>query len=89
MATQRLEVAHLLTASPSPIESPLQMASYASTFASAQVIASRGLGMQTEWHHESVVNLRLLVKGVSWAFGIEGVTAICVYAIWFLCHLRL
>ena len=89
MATQRLEVAHFVAASPSPIVSPLRMASYASTFARAQVVASRGLGRQTEWYPESVVNLRLLVKGVGWALGIEGVTALCLYAIWFLCHFRL
>ncbi len=89
MATQPLKVAHILAPSPSPIVSPLQMASYASTFARAQVIASRGLGTQTEWHPESAVNLRLLAKGVGWAIGIEGVTALCLYAIWFLCRVRL
>ncbi|MGB8031960.1 MAG: hypothetical protein WCF30_20090 [Terracidiphilus sp.] len=89
MATQRLKVAHLLAASPSPVASQLQMASYASTFASAQAVASCGLRTQPEWHPEAVVNLRLLGKGVGWALGIEGVTALSLYAVWFLWHLRL
>ncbi len=89
MATQRLEVAQLMATSPSPIVSPLQMASYASTFASAHVIASKGLGVQAELHSEAAVNLRLLGRGVGWAFGIEGVTALCLYAIWLVWHLWL
>ena len=71
-----------------PAVPQLQMVSYAATFASAQVIASRDLRAQAEWHPEAAVNLRLLGKGVGWAFGIEGVTALCLYAIWFMWHLR-
>lgn len=89
MATQRLEVAHLVAASSSPVVSPLQTESYASTFANTQVIPSRNLRARTEWHPEAVVNLRLLGKGVGWAFGIEGATALCLFAIWFVWHFRL
>lgn len=88
MANQRLEVAHFLAALPSPVTPQTQMASYATTFASAQAGASDGIGAQAEWHPEGVVNLRLLVKGVGWALGIEGATAVGLYAIWLLWHVR-
>ncbi len=88
MATRRLKVAHLVAASPSPAAPQREPVSCADPFASAQVIARR-LGTQTEWQPEAVVNHRLLGKGVGWAFGIEGVTALCLYAIWFVWHLRL
>ena len=89
MATQRLEVAHLLAVSPSPAASQLQMVSYAATLARARAIVSRDPRAQAEWHSEAAVNLRLLGKGFGWAIGIEGVTALGLYAIWFVWHLRL
>ncbi len=89
MATQRLEVGHLSIASPSLLAPEVQMTSYADSFASVRMIASRGLGAQTELDSEAAVNLRRLGKGVGWAFGIEGVTALCLYAIWFVWHLWL
>lgn len=89
MATQRLEVGHLSITSPSLLAPEMQMTSYADSFASAQVIANRGLGTQAELHSEAAVNLRVLGKGAGWAFGIERVTALCLYAIWFVWHLRL
>ena len=89
MATKRLKVGHLLAASPSPAASQLQITSYAARFASVQATASRELRTRAELHSEAAVNLRLLGKGVGWAFGIEGVTALCLYAVWFLWHIRL
>jgi hypothetical protein len=89
MATQPLEAGHLVGVSPSPAAAQPQMASYAARFASTHAIARRGLRTQAEWHPEAVVNLRLLVKGVGWAFGIEGAAALCLFAIWFAWHLRL
>ena len=56
--------------------------------ASTQTVVNQGLRTQGEWHPEAVVNLRLLGKGVGWAFGIEGVAAMCLYAIWFVWHFR-
>ena len=88
MAAQRLYVDHLLAASPSLLPPRMEMPSFAAKFASTQAIARRGLRTQAEWHPEAVVNLRLLGKGVGWAFGIEGVAALCLYAIWFAWHLR-
>lgn len=37
---------------------------------------------------EEFVNLRLLGKGLRWAFGIEGATALCVYVFWLAWHFR-
>lgn len=89
MATKRLKVGYLLADSPSPATSQQQLTSYAARFPSAQAITSRELRRQAELYPEAVVNLRLLVKGVRWAFGIEGAAALCLYAIWFVRHLRL
>ena len=88
MATQRLKFPDLSAASPSPIEPQTQPASYARPFEDAPAIASAGLGTEAERLRQEVVDLHLLGKGVGWAFGIEGVTALCLYAIWFVGHLR-
>jgi hypothetical protein len=88
MAIERLESAHLLTVSPSPITPQMQMASYAARLANAQAGASGGIRAQAEWQPEGAANLRLLGKGVGWALGIEGATALCLYAMWLLWHLR-
>lgn len=89
MATQPLKAAHPLSASPYPVVSQPQLASFASRFASNQAVADSGRRTPTDWHAEIAVNLRLLGKGVGWAFGIEGAMALCLYAIWFAWHLRL
>jgi hypothetical protein len=88
MATQRLDVDPLLAASSFRAASQTQVASYAGPFGSGQAIASRELRTQAERNLEGVVNRRLLGKGIGWAFGIEGVTALCLYAIWFVWHFR-
>ncbi len=88
MAAQRLDVDHLLAASPSLLPLRMEMSSFAARFASTQTVVNQGLRAQGEWHPEAVVNLRLLGKGVGWAFGIEGVAAMCLYAIWFVWHFR-
>ena len=89
MATQRLKVQDLFAASPSPIEPQTQPASYARPFGDDPTIASRGPRTEAERLRQEVVDLRLLGKGVGWAIGIEGVTALCLYALWFVGHLRL
>jgi len=86
MATQRLEVAQLSAAMPFPAAPPIP--SYAAQFASAQAIATGDLRPQPKGHPDGAVDLRLLGKGVGWALGIEGVTALGVYAAWFLWHFR-
>lgn len=85
MATRPLNAAQVFAASPSLVAPQVQMASYAATFASAH--ASRRLPTEAERHADANVDLRRLGKGVGWALGIEGVTALCLYAVWFLCHL--
>ena len=87
MATQRFNAADLLGASRFHLAHPAQLTSYAATFARAHAIANSVLRTEVEWPSEAVVNLRLLRKGVGWALGIEGATAMCLYAIWFLWHL--
>jgi len=87
VATQRFDDAHLVAASPSLLVPRIQMASYASTFASAQAIASSGLRAKTEWASDAIVNLRLLGKGVGWALAIEGAAALSLYALWHMWQL--
>jgi hypothetical protein len=89
MAIERLEAAHLLAASPSQIAPQTQMSSYAARFTNPHAGASGEIGARGDWRSEGAVNLRLLGKGVGWALGIEGATAVCLYAIWSLWHLRM
>jgi hypothetical protein len=89
VATRPLNAAQVFAASPSLVAPQVQMASYAATFASAHAIASRSLPTEAELHSDANADLRRLGKGVGWALGIEGVTALCAYAVWFLCHLWL
>jgi hypothetical protein len=88
MATRRLNVDPFLAASSFRAASETQLGNCAGPFARTDAIASRQLGMQVEWNREAVVNHRLLGKGIRWAFGIEGVTALCLYTIWYVWHLR-
>jgi len=89
MATRRLKVAYFAAAPLSAVAPQTQLASYDGPFASSQAITSRSLRTQPQCHPETAVNLRLLGKGVGWALGIEGVTALCLFAVWFVWHLRL
>jgi len=86
VAAQRFNAAKFLRASPSQLAHTTQMASYASRFARTGAFASGALRAEAEWPAKAAVNLRLLGKGVSWALGIEGATAVCLYAAWFLWH---
>jgi hypothetical protein len=87
VATRPLNAAQIFAGSSSLVAPQVQMASYAATFASAQLIASRSLGTEPERPNDANADLRRLGKGVGWALGIEGVTALCLYGVWFLCHL--
>ncbi|HEY1806757.1 MAG TPA: hypothetical protein VGG45_19965 [Terracidiphilus sp.] len=87
MATQQFEAAHLSAAQPFPAVPSSQ--SYAAKFGGSQAVASRiVLPSQPDWHPDGAVDLRLLGKGVSWALGIEGITALGLYTAWFFWHLR-
>lgn len=86
MAAQRFDDAHFLAAPPSLLAPQMQLASYASTSASAQAIGTSVLHAGAA-PAEAIVNLRLLGKGVVWALAIESATALCIYALWHLYHL--
>jgi hypothetical protein len=89
MATQPFDNVHLLTASPSLLAPQLQMSSYAPTVAGADALESGAVRADAEWPAEAIVNLHRLGKGVCWALGIEGATALSIYGIWYLWHLWL
>jgi hypothetical protein len=88
MATQRLNVDRILAASSFRAASQTQLGGCAGPFGSTAAVAGRELHRQVEWNPEAVVDHQLLGKGIRWALGIEGVTALCLYAIWFVWHFR-
>jgi len=89
MATQPFDNAHLLTISPSQLAPQIQVSSYASELAGAQVIRSGAVRADASWPAEAIVNLHLLGKGVWWALAIESAAALSIYGIWYLWHLWL
>jgi hypothetical protein len=87
VATRSFNAADVLRPSPFQIAHQAQITSYAATFASSREITNIVLGTDAKRPAESIVNLRLLGKGVGWALGIEGAMAMCAYAIWWLWHI--
>jgi hypothetical protein len=88
MATQRLKGDHLLAASSSRALSHLKLGRFSGLSTCDQAIADQEPDTRTPQPPEVVVDLRLLGKGVRWAFGIEGATALCLYAVWLVWHFR-
>lgn len=75
----------LATASPSRLGSCFHANRYAQ---SARLGAPGSPHTQAESAAEAISNLRHVVAGVSFAFIIEGVVALCIFATWNLWHIR-
>ena len=87
MPSGRFDNASLTAISPPLISSPLQMSSYAATFAHGHVLQDGIVSPEAEWPSQTVVDHRSLAIGVSWALTIEGAAALSLYAIWHLWQL--
>lgn len=89
MATTQIENWNLATASPSLImpalpAPSLSLPSYDAPYAPVPVPDE----LKAEIAADAIVNLRNVVKGVSFAFLLEGAAALCIYATWNLWHIR-
>ena len=73
----------LAAASPSRLGSCLHADSYAQ---STRIVVPDP--PQAEWAAEAISNLRHVVSGISVAFIIEGMVALCIFATWNLGHIR-
>ncbi len=86
MPTRSFDKSSLVTIANAPHSASLEMSSYAAPLMRPRVLRNETLDPEQEWPAEAAVNVRLLVKGVGWALGIEGVAAISLYAVWHLWH---
>jgi hypothetical protein len=84
VATTPIESWNLATAAGSLCASSLAQRAYAPQ---SEPSAAPELP-QAEWAAEAISNLRHVVAGVSVAFIIEGVAALCIFATWNLWHIR-
>lgn len=87
MPSRRFDNTNLTIISPSLLSPPLEMSSYAAPLTQADVLGAGTMSPEVEWPVQTVVDPRSLGKGVSWALGIEGAAALCLYGIWHLWHL--
>jgi len=69
--------------------SPAPMSSYSFPVLRAEGMSVDAMKAEAEWPAEAVVNHHDLGKGVRWALAIEGIAAMCIYAICYLCRLWL
>lgn len=67
-----------------PFGRSLEMSSYTIPLARPGALHSRILDREAEWPDETVVDIRLLGRGVCWALAIEGAAAFCIFLAWHL-----
>lgn len=88
MPTRPFDSSNLTSSAVPSLSRSLQMSSLAVPLPQPGVLGDSSLSpVDLEYPVHAVVDRRALTKGVSWALGIEGAAALCIYAVWHILRL--
>lgn len=82
MPTRPFDNSNFATLPISPLSPTYKMSGYAVPLTRPGMLDGGRFDGDAEWPPEAVLNVRALGKGVAWAFGIEGVGALCIFLVW-------